>query len=237
MQAIQSQIEDGPNAAAEIRQRNMEELQDAISRQLPLFHRRAYRYLGNTHDAEDAVQDALLSAYKHLDQFKGSAKMTTWLTSIVTNSALTKLRKRRRHPHSSLDEPLAHDPKSCESDRLVDVRLSPEDECAMTESHRHLMQALDKLSSTSRTIIQMRVFDGLTTSETALILGLPESTIKSRVLRARLQLKRHATLDLKRTVLPARMHGPTRPRRVNGYEPDHHRTFSERANVSPSWLS
>jgi RNA polymerase sigma-70 factor (ECF subfamily) len=53
----------------------------------------AYRYVGGPHDAEDAVQDSLLSEHKHLDQFKATAKMTTWLTAIVTNSALTKLRK------------------------------------------------------------------------------------------------------------------------------------------------
>ena len=50
------------------------------------------------------MQDALLSAYKHLDQFKGTAKMTTWLTAIVTNCALTQLRRRPRQPHVSLDE-------------------------------------------------------------------------------------------------------------------------------------
>jgi RNA polymerase sigma-70 factor (ECF subfamily) len=193
MQAIQSQIDEGPNPAVQTWERNTEELQDVVSRYLPVFYRRAYRYLQNSHDAEDAVQDALLSAYKHLDQFKGSAKMTTWLTTIVTNSALTQLRKRPRQPHSSLDEPLAHDQNSCLSDRLADVRLSPEDEYAMTESHGHLMQAVGKLSPLSRKVIQLCAFDGLTTSETAHVLGVRESTIKSRVLRARLQLKRHAS--------------------------------------------
>src|SRR6202789_4716494 len=109
MQALQTQIEEGPNPVVQSWERNMGELQDAVARCLPLFYRRAYRYLGNSHDAEDAVQDALLSAYKHLDQFQGSAKMTTWLTSIVTNSALTQLRRRPRHSHTSLDEPLALD--------------------------------------------------------------------------------------------------------------------------------
>jgi RNA polymerase sigma-70 factor, ECF subfamily len=193
MQAIQSQIDEGPHPAVQTWERNTEELQDVVSRYLPLFYKRAYRYLENSHDAEDAVQDALLSAYKHLDQFKGSAKMTTWLTTIVTNSALTQLRKRPRQPHSSLDEPLAHDQNTCMSDRLADVRLSPEDEYTMTESHGHLMQAVGKLSPSSRKVIQLRVFDGLTTSETAHILGVPESTIKSRVLRARSQLKRHVS--------------------------------------------
>jgi RNA polymerase sigma-70 factor (ECF subfamily) len=209
MQAIQSQIEDELNPAVQTWERNMGELQDVVSRYLPLLYRRAYRYLGNSHDAEDAVQDALLSAYKHLDQFKGNAKMTTWLTSIVTNSALSLLRKKPRQPHSSLDEPLAHGQNSYMSDRLADVRLSPEDEYAMTESHEHLMQAIEKLSPASRKVIQLRVFDGLTTSETAHILGMPESTIKSQVLRARARLKRQVTHAPKRTALLDRIQGST----------------------------
>src|ERR1700735_870054 len=133
MQTLHSQIEDQPNLALQTWEQKKKQLQDAVSRSLPLLHRRAHRYLGNSHDAEDAVQDALLSAYKHLDQFKGNAKMTTWLTSIVTNSALTQLRKRPHQPHASLDEPVAQDQDACVSDRLVDARPTPEDECAMSE--------------------------------------------------------------------------------------------------------
>src|SRR3954471_10472607 len=72
----------------EIRPREEQTLEfhDVLSRQMPIFHRRACRYLGNPADAEDAVQDALLSAYKHLDQFRGQAQISTWLTAIVTNS-------------------------------------------------------------------------------------------------------------------------------------------------------
>jgi RNA polymerase sigma-70 factor, ECF subfamily len=205
MQIQQSQIEDEPNSTDPTRERNTAELQDAIVRYMPLFHRRAYRYLGNSHDAEDAVQDALLSAYNHLDQFKGNAKMSTWLTSIVTNSALTQLRRRPRQPHSSLDEPLAQDMNACVSDRLVDVRPSPEDECAMSELRRHLMQLVGELSPSFRKAIQLHDLEGLTTSEAAQILGVRESTIKTRVSRARSQLKRHAKLSLKCTTSTVKM--------------------------------
>jgi len=203
MQALHSQIEDEPNPAVHTWERKTEELQDVVSRYLPLFYRRAYRYLGNSHDAEDAVQDALFSAYTHLDQFKGSAKMTTWLTTIVTNSALTYLRKRPRQPHCSLDERLTQDQNSCVSDRLADVRPNPEDEYAMSELHGHLTQFVAELSPSFREAIQLRDFDGLTTSEAAHILGVPESTIKTRVSRARSQLKRHAKLGLKRAAVIA----------------------------------
>jgi RNA polymerase sigma-70 factor, ECF subfamily len=202
MQTLQSQIEEGPNSAVQTWERKKGELQDAVSRYLPLLHRRAYRYLGNSYDAEDAV-DALLSAYKHLDQFQGSAKMTTWLTSIVTNSALTQMRRRPRQPHSSLDEPLAQDQNQRLSDRLVDVRPSPEDECVKSELRGYLMQFIEELSPSLQTAIQLRDFDGLTTSETAHILRVPEGTIKARVSQARSQLKQHAKLGLKRTTVIA----------------------------------
>ena len=111
--------------------------------------------MGDAHDAEDAVQDALLSAYKHLDQFKGTAKITTWLTSIVTNCALTQLRKRPRHPHVSLHEPLNEEQDYFLSDTLADVRPSPEDQCASSESHGLLMQFVSELSPSMQEAIQI----------------------------------------------------------------------------------
>ena len=70
------------------------EMEDVLSRRLPSLYRSAYRFLGNAADAEDAVQDALLSAYKHLDQFRGQSQMSTWLTVIVGNCARMQLRRR-----------------------------------------------------------------------------------------------------------------------------------------------
>jgi RNA polymerase sigma-70 factor (ECF subfamily) len=205
MQTLHSQMGHEPNPAVHTWEQKTEELQALVSRYLPLFYRRAYRYLRNPHDAEDAVQDALLSAYTHLDQFKGSAKMTTWLTSIVTNSALSYLRKRPRQAHASLDEPLPHDAGTCLADNLMDVRRGPEDDCAISEMNRHLMQFMAELSPTFREAIQLRDFDELTTSEAAHLLGVPESTIKTRVSRARSQLKQHARLRLTRKTSSATM--------------------------------
>src|SRR6202142_4125147 len=94
------------------------ELHDVLAGRLPSLHRSAYRFLGNIADAEDAVQDALLSACKHLDQFRGESQISTWLTAIVFNSARMRLRHRRRHVLVSLDEPLGEDQYSL-SDRLA----------------------------------------------------------------------------------------------------------------------
>src|SRR5579862_2588810 len=86
-----------------------EEMNKALSRCRASFFRSAYRFLENTADAEDAVQDALLSAYKHIDQFRGEAQMSTWLTAIVANCARMQLRKRPRNIHVSLDEPIGEE--------------------------------------------------------------------------------------------------------------------------------
>src|SRR5260370_25594271 len=78
-------------------------LEQFLSNALPVLYRYAYRLLGNKADAEDAVQDALLAAYKHLNQFRGDAQLSTWLTMIVINCARMHLRKRSRYIHISLD--------------------------------------------------------------------------------------------------------------------------------------
>jgi RNA polymerase sigma-70 factor (ECF subfamily) len=187
MQEPQSHIEDEMRSSVRIREEDIRKLQEAVSRYSASFYRRAYRYVGD--EAEDVVQEALLSAYKHLDQFKGNAKMSTWLTSIVTNSALTQLRRKARRPQVSLDEPLAGEQDSFAGEILADSRPSPEDECIQSNLHGRLTEFVAELSPPLRQAVQLHHLDGLTTSETAQILGVPEGTVKARVFRARLKLK------------------------------------------------
>jgi RNA polymerase sigma-70 factor, ECF subfamily len=80
------------------------EMEAVLSSGLASLHRSAYRHLHNIADAEDAVQDALLAAYKHLHQFRGESHFSTWLTTIVCNCARMQLRRRPRQLHLSLDE-------------------------------------------------------------------------------------------------------------------------------------
>ena len=189
MQALESHIGDEQHYAVHNRQEGLRELENAVSQYLPSLYRRANRYVGNPYDAEDAVQDALLSAYKHLDQFRGAAQMTTWLTTIVMNSARTQLRRRPRQPPISLDQQLFEDQDYCMSDRLADVRPDPESECIRSESHGYLMQFMTELSPALRKVIQLRVMDGLTTSEAADILRVSGGTVKAQLSRARAKLK------------------------------------------------
>jgi len=175
--------------AVRSREQSVNEFQEVVSQKLSLFYGRAYRYVRDPHDAEDAVQDAFLSAYKHLDQFKATAKMTTWLTTIVTNSALSQLRRKPRHSHVSLNEQLNEEQDYSLLDTLADASPNPEDDCVIRESHGFLMQFLSGLSPSLQEAIQLRYLDGLSMSEASRILGVPTGTMKARLWRARNQLK------------------------------------------------
>src|ERR1700691_5166701 len=166
------------------------ELQDAFSRCLPLLRRTAYRYLGNEADSEDAVQDALLSAYKHLDQFRGQAQMSTWLVAIVSNCARMQLRRRPRQIHVSLNEQFGDEDGYAISERLAHVGPSPEEKYREAELHERLMQFVEELSPPLRRAFQLRDLDGLTTREAAHILGVPDGTVKAQLARARAKLRR-----------------------------------------------
>jgi len=196
MQTTELHIGSDQRLNVHIPEKETREMHRVLSRSLPSFYRRAYRYLGNAADAEDAVQDALLSAYRNLDQFKGQAQMSTWLTTIVTNSALTQLRRRSRHTHLSLEERFGEEQEYCVSERLADSGPSPEDECIKSELHERLMQFVAELSPSLRKVIELRDLDGLTTREAAQILGVADVTVKAQVSRARAKLRRLMRLAL-----------------------------------------
>jgi RNA polymerase sigma-70 factor, ECF subfamily len=155
---------------------------------LPSLYRCAYRLLGNKADAEDAVQDALLAAHKHLHQFRGDAQISTWLMTIVINCARMQLRKRSRHKQLSLDSRIDEEQDHPLSDTLADDRPNPEDECHRSMLHRRLMKSAAELSPILRRTFQLRFGDHLSILETARILGVPTGTVKAQTARARAKL-------------------------------------------------
>ena len=164
------------------------EMAATLSRYLPSFHRRAFRYLGNAADAEDAVQDALLSAYKHVGQFRAEARMSTWLMAIVINSARMQLRRRPRQPHVSLDE--HPDPESYAlSELLADHRPGPAELCLTSDLAENVLQLARQLTPILRSALQLRYLDGLSIREMTDILGVAEGTVKARIARARAKLR------------------------------------------------
>lgn len=191
------------------------ELQEVLSLRLPSFYRCAFRLVGNAADAEDVVQDALLAAYKHIDQFRGQAQLATWLTTIVRNCALMQLRKRPRQIHLSLDEQTGEEQEYSVSERLADPRPSPEDECRNFELAVHLSQCTAQLSPSLRRTFQLRVADGLSIFETAQVLGVPQGTVKAQLARARTNLARYMQRALEpRSRTPQSAYRTSRRRKV-----------------------
>ena len=166
------------------------QMASVLSQCLPSLHRYAYRLLGNQIDAEDAVQDALLAAYKHLNQFRGDAQLSTWLTTIVINCARMHLRKRSRHIHVSLDSRIGEEQEYPLSDILVDHRPNPEDECHRSTLNARLMKSAAQLSPTLRKTFHLRFVDHLSIGETARVLGVPTGTVKAQTARAKAKLQK-----------------------------------------------
>jgi RNA polymerase sigma-70 factor (ECF subfamily) len=160
----------------------------ALSSGLQNLYRRAYRLLGNKADAEDAVQDALLGALKHLDQFRGEAQISTWLMTIVTNCARMQLRKRSHYKHLSLDSRIGDDQGHRISEVLMDERPNPEQECHESKLRARLMKSAARLSPTLHRTFHLWYVDHLSASEIARVLEVPVGTVKAQIARARAKL-------------------------------------------------
>ncbi|HYT19942.1 MAG TPA: sigma-70 family RNA polymerase sigma factor [Candidatus Polarisedimenticolia bacterium] len=177
-----------PEALAQHHQSGVQELTNIFIDRWQSLYRIAMRQLENPADAEDAVQDAFLSAYTHLDQFKGQARMSTWLTTIVINSARMKLRRRPRQVHVALsDQSQDHD--SVVLEMLRDRRPNPEEVSQSNELAERAQRFSILISPTLRRTFQLRAVNGLSIRDTAKILGVPNGTVKAQTARARAKLK------------------------------------------------
>jgi RNA polymerase sigma-70 factor, ECF subfamily len=185
----------GQGVAVQSYQDKVQRLTDVIGRHLARFRRIALRPLGNIADAEDAVQDAFLSAFTH--QFGGQAKMSTWLAAIVINAARMKLRQRSRQAQISFDE--THGEQNLLlAEMLPDHQPNPEEVCRRRELAERLAGATTQLSPTWRRTFQLRYVDGLSIGETAHLLGVPGGTVKAQLARGRVRLKEIVTTSLRR---------------------------------------
>jgi RNA polymerase sigma-70 factor (ECF subfamily) len=173
--------------AVERYQSKVQELTEVIDHHSARYRRIALGHLSNLADAEDAVQDALLSALTHIHQFRGHAKMSTWLTTIVINSARMKLRQRLASAQLALDK--ADVQQDLLEDIVLDWRPGPEETYREREILETLVLATSRLSPTLRTTFRLRAVDGLSIRETADLLGVPAGTVKARLARARVRLR------------------------------------------------
>ncbi|HUY82003.1 MAG TPA: sigma-70 family RNA polymerase sigma factor [Acidobacteriaceae bacterium] len=142
----------------------------------------------NREDAEDVVQDAFLKAFQKLDQFQGNSKFYTWLVRIAVNESLMRLRKRRTGKMVSIDEDVQTEDGAMPRD-LADWSPDPEALYGQSEMAEILKKTIQGLPEGFRVVFVLRDVEGLSTEETADTLGLSVPAVKSRLLRARLQLR------------------------------------------------
>lgn len=145
----------------------------------------AYRMLGNLEDANDVTQEALVKVYKSLPKFKGDSKFSTWLYSIVTNASIDYIRKNRKSNVVYLDKKEENQMKR----EIPDNENTPENLLEKNEIKRVIHDSINKLNKEHRTVIILRDIQGFTYEEIANMLNCSEGTVKSRISRARGNLK------------------------------------------------
>lgn len=137
----------------------------------------ARRFFGDTDDAVEAVQDAFVSAFKAMTAFEGTAKLGTWLHRITVNACLLKLRGRKRSRLVPLEGDATANTSGCDS------------ALAQAETCTRVRACVDQLPDAYRAVIRLRDLEGLSTEETAALLGVNSGAVKTRLHRARQALK------------------------------------------------
>jgi RNA polymerase sigma-70 factor (ECF subfamily) len=146
--------------------------------------------LNNEADAEDAAQEAVLKAFTNLAKFRGDSKFSTWLIRIATNEALMKLRKERRQRlHDSLDEQREGEEGEYVPRDFADWREIPSEAVQKKELRQALSRALASLTPKHRDVFVLRDVQHFSIEETAQLLGIRKSAVKTRLMRARLQMR------------------------------------------------
>lgn len=153
-----------------------------------IVYRLALKILVNPQDAEDVLQETFIKAFRHLANFDGRSKLSTWLYRIATNEALMVLRRRKINP-LSIDEPDNDVQDEQEPMQIMDWCCLPEGEMMSAEARKYLDSAIEQLPYSLRVVFLLREIEGLSTQETADVLNLSETAVKTRLSRARLRLR------------------------------------------------
>ena len=151
-------------------------------------YRLALKMLHNPQDAEDILQETFIKAYKALPNFEGRSSLSTWLYRIATNESLMFLRKKQL-VQVSVDETIETDEGDERPRQIVDWCCLPEEELMSTEARSNLDRSVQQLPETLRTVFLLRDIEGLSTRETAEVLDISETAVKTRLSRARFKLR------------------------------------------------
>jgi RNA polymerase sigma-70 factor (ECF subfamily) len=178
---------------AELSRRISEGDMHALEHMMRLHNRTLFRtaraILHDDAEAEDAVQDAYLQAYRSIGAFRGEAKLSTWLIRIVANQALARRRKAARR--AAIVPIRGGGAEEHEFEAEADTRGpdGPESQTQRSELRRMLEQKIDELPEAFRAVFVLRALEELPVEDTAAALGIPEATVRTRFFRARSQLR------------------------------------------------
>ncbi len=151
-------------------------------------YRLALKMLQNPQDAEDILQETFIKAYKALPKFEGRSSLSTWLYRIATNESLMHIRKKRPE-QVSVDEAIKNDEGYERPRQIIDWCCLPESELMSTEARDNLDHSVQQLPESLRTVFLLRDIEGLSTRETADVLDISESAVKTRLSCARFRLR------------------------------------------------
>lgn len=181
-------IDDDNFSLQELKSGNRSEFAKLIDTHSNQIYRLAIKMLNNPQDAEDVLQNTFLKAFQNIKNFEGRSKLSTWLYRIATNEALMIIRKQR--PEVNINEQSEEDDNDINTPtQFVDWCCLPESEMISTESKIELDKAIQRLSEALRIVFILRDIEGLSIQETSQILNLTETAVKTRLLRARLNLR------------------------------------------------
>lgn len=171
--------------------------EELVNRYEKKIYRLGLNITGSPEDAEDVLQETFLKAFQHLPEFREDARFYTWLVRIGVNEGLMKLRKRRADKTVTMEDQV-DDEGVVMPREFTDWKPNPEQLLAQSELASILNNAAQSLPPTFRTVFHLRDVEGLSTAETAELLGLTESAVKARLFRARLQLREDLSKVFKR---------------------------------------
>jgi RNA polymerase sigma-70 factor (ECF subfamily) len=179
------------------RRRDLGAFEELVARHEDRLYRAAVRLVRNDNDAREVLQEGLLSAWRRLDSFQGQSQFGSWLYRVVVNTALMLLRTRRRHPAVSVEDLPPGTLDGATSEELGgaggDWSKRPDEQLQSAELKQHIQTAVDALPEILRVVFVLRDAEGLSTEETADILGITVPTVKTRLHRARLALRQAIT--------------------------------------------
>ena len=194
---------------AKAKQGDMQAFEELILKHEKIVYNVALRMMNHSEDAKDISQEVFLKAYRNIKNFDERSMFSTWLYRITTNTCIDEMRKRKGKQNYSLEEELENEDGSMQR-QIADEGDTPEESLMRGEEKGEILQALDTLSEEHRAAIILRDVKGLSYEEISEIIELPMGTVKSRISRARNQLKNE--------ILKIRERNDGKPRQKKGKE-------------------